>query len=101
MKEKLRNELREKLKNDIDKASWELLQPHYDRNALFMCEALDLLDVAVAVASDDAENVQLWQKKELLRPLSEAEVDEFKKEPAKDCCTFIIVQPYVFIKRLS
>ena len=93
------NDLKDKLKNEVDQADWDLLKVHHENGAVFCVHGpLGLLDVAVAVAQDKTQFVKIWlDNGELKRP-TEDEVAQFEKEPFKKICDFIIIQPYVLIK---
>ncbi|MEX0798367.1 MAG: DUF2288 family protein [Bacteriovoracaceae bacterium] len=90
--------LKEKLSEEIDKASWSMLEDHYKRGALFLVEGLDLAEAGAAVAADEAGKVKLWlDNKELLK-VDENLKEAFSKNPNDKNFKFIIVQPYVFIQ---
>lgn len=94
-------ELKEKLKTEVEQADWDMLRTHHDNGAVFMVKGhLGLLDVAVAVAMDKTQFVKVWlDNKELERP-SEDDVLTYEKEPFKKIGDFIIIQPYVLVKTL-
>ena len=93
------DELRAHLTNEVHRVDWKPLAPHAKRGGLILVDvALDLVDVAVAVATDDAARVQQWmQSASLTKPTSE-QVDAWK-EDAEDRFTVVIVQPYVLAQR--
>ena len=93
------DELRAHLTNEVHRVDWKPLAPHAKRGGLILVDgALDLVDVAVAVATDDASRVQQWmQSASLTKPTSE-QVDVWK-EDAEDRFTVVIVQPYVLAQR--
>lgn len=94
-------EIKEKLKTEIEQADWDMLKVHHDNGAVFIVHGeLSLVDAAYAVATDKVNFVKIWlDNGELSRPTN-SEVDDFKKEPFKKICDFVIVQPYVLVKLL-
>ncbi len=95
-------ELKDKLKTEVEEADWDLLRVHHENGAVFVTKGnLDLLDVAVAIAQDKVQFVKVWlDNGDIARPTDD-EVSLFEKEPYKKICKFIIVQPYVIIKLLD
>ena len=56
-----KDSLKEKLKDDIDQASWEMLEVHHERGAVFIVDsALNLIDVGAAIAVDEVNTVKIW-----------------------------------------
>ncbi len=92
--------IRKKLEEDCGVAGWELLQPHQKRDALFLVdEGLDLVTVGVAVAQDDALQLNGWlEAGEVSRPTKE-ELAAWSENPTSaPSFSFVIVQPFVFAK---
>lgn len=90
-----------KFLEQVDEASWELLKQHHERGAVFIAdESLDLIDVATAVAKDSVDEVQSWLSSKLLRPLKDEEVSVWEKMPKEKVVKFLIVQPYVIVKKI-
>lgn len=87
--------------NEIEKANWDMIEPHYKRGALFVVEGLDLVEVATAMARDDVQTVKNWLDEGFLRRLFKKEVEAFELDSKKYICEFVIVQPYVVLKLLS
>ncbi len=94
-------DLKEKLKSEIEKATWPLLEEHHKREALLVVDLeLDLVTVAAAVAEDDVENVKNWLSTEkLLRPTEEM-VQSWEENPELGF-RFIIIQPYVIAQEIK
>lgn len=85
----------------LDEASWDLLKQHHERGAVFLLdESLDLVEVATAIAKDSFELVKGWLDAKKLRPLSSQEVENWEKMPNEKVVKFLIVQPYVIIKKI-
>ena len=81
-------------------SSWAMLEPHAQRDALFLVgERIDLVEAGRAIAADETEQVGLWiQGGELRRP-TQAELDEWAERPV--AFQVVIVQPYVLAKPIS
>lgn len=95
-------DLKDKLKTEVEQADWDLLRVHHENGAVFSVKGeLDILDVAVALAQDKVQFVKVWlDNGDIARP-TDVEVSEFEKEPFKKMCDFIIIQPYVVVKYIS
>ena len=93
-------DLRSELAEALDEAEWEWLIPHVKRDiVIFVTADLDLLDVAVAFASDDTLSVQDWiGKQQLHKPFAE----QLTAWNSDKTIRFqaLIVQPYVLVKEL-
>jgi hypothetical protein len=76
---------------------WETLIPHAKRDAVIVVDgALDLVEVGVAIAEDNASVVQNWLSELLLHKPSQEELNDWNAEPEKQFNT-LIVQPFVLI----
>jgi hypothetical protein len=86
-------------RNEIEKASWELLESHNTSGALFVVEPhLDLVTVANAMAKDRVNVIKIWLDNGEIRRVTEEEVSDWEKEPTKNFADFLIVQPYVLMQ---
>lgn len=86
-------ETRAKLRSEIQAVGWSALAPHAKRGALLLADTeLDLLDVAVAVADDDAAQIRHWLEATRLMRIDPARGTELL---AGRRFQFVIVQPYV------
>ena len=96
------DDIKAKLKTEIEQADWDMLTLHNDNKAVFIVSGhLSLEDVGYALASDKSDFVKVWlDNGELCRP-TPAQVDEWSKDKFKKMCHFIIVQPYVLIKLID
>ena len=91
-----KDSLKEKLKDDIDQASWEMLKVHHERGAVFIVDkALKLIDVGAAIAVDEVNTVKIWLDNGQFKKLEE--IPSGVDEKIRDI-DFLIVQPYVLIK---
>jgi hypothetical protein len=91
-------DLRAELTENLDEAEWEWLIPHVQRDAVILVAVeLDLLDVGVAIASDNTLKVQTWIDEALITKPSTAQVGEWNIEHTKRFNT-LIIQPYVLVQ---
>jgi hypothetical protein len=89
---------RTKLRAQIQHVDWPALAPHAKRGALVLVDtALDLLDVAVAVAEDDATRVREWLEAACL---SRCDPTNEGAELKTARFQFVIVQPYVLAQTI-
>ena len=91
-------DLRAELAENLDEAEWSWLIPHVQRDAVVMVATpLDLLDVGVALASDNTITVQHWIGEQLIYKPSPAQLSEWNGDRTKRFNT-LIVQPYVLVQ---
>lgn len=91
-------DLRAELAESIDEAEWNWLIPHAKRDAVVVVAAqLDLLDVGVAIASDQVSFVQRWISEQLLYKPTAGQLAEWNSDRTKRFNT-LIVQPYVLVQ---
>jgi len=95
-------ELFEKMKQEIDIADWSMLEPHCHTGALIcVSKGLDIIEVAVAVAKDDVNQVKRWLDEALLSRPNKGEISQWRKQPHEKIAEFIIVQPYVLMQLIA
>lgn len=91
--------LRAKLGGEILKASWADLAPHHARGALLLPDgAVDLLDVAMAVALDDKARVADWVAGGRLGRVPEEQAEAWAEQAP--WFQAVIVQPWVLAQPL-
>lgn len=91
-------DLRTELTQILDEAEWEWLIPHVQRDAVILVPIeLDLVNVGIAIASDDTPQVEQWIDQQLLAKPSVTQIGEWNGEITKLFLT-LIVQPYVLIQ---
>jgi hypothetical protein len=99
------HDVREKLRGEVLSSYWEDLAPHQQRGGLLLlAPALDLLDVAVAMAKDDKESVARWLARKTLWRASEADRARYEsdaEEEAGQRFQFVVVQPWVLAQALT
>lgn len=94
-------DLRAQLAENLEEANWEWLMPHVDRDVLLIVSAeLDLLEVGVAIASDNVTSVQRWVSKQQIYKPSSIQVVSWNENRAKKFKA-LIVSPYVLIQEQS
>lgn len=87
----------EEEKADIE---WSDLIPHAQRDALIIVnESLNLVDVGVAIASDDVRMVQNWISEGLIQKPSSEQLGAWNVTPNKKFSA-LIVQPFVLVARV-
>lgn len=93
-------DLKAELAKDLDEAQWEWLIPHVKRDSvLIIAKELNLVDVGIAIASDNLRSVQHWISEQLIQKPSETQLSDWNSDPQKRFNT-LIVQPYVLIQEL-
>lgn len=93
--------LREQLAELIDEAELEWLKPHIQKDAVILVTPdLDLLDVGVAIASDNTQSVQHWIGEQLLVKPSSEILNQWNSNPNQKFQAMII-QPYVLVKQMK
>lgn len=91
-------DLRTQLAENLDEAEFEWLKPHIRRDVVVVVNSeLDLLDVGVAIASDDVSSVQHWIDKQLVHKPFPDQLADWNSDQTKRFQA-LIVQPYVLVK---
>ena len=93
-------DLKAELAKDLEQAEWEWLIPHVKRDSvLIIAKELNVVDVGIAIASDNLRSVQHWISEQLIQKPSETQLSDWNSDPQKRFNT-LIVQPYVLIQEL-
>jgi hypothetical protein len=90
--------MRERLAAFLGDVYWSDLRAHAARDALIVvAEDLDMLDVGVAVATDDAARVEGWIQS---RGISKPSAADLARWPAEPLAVFesLVVAPFVLIR---
>jgi len=91
-------DLRAELAENLDEAEWNWLIPHVQRDAVVVVATqLDLLDVGVAIASNNLSSVQHWIGEQLIYKPSLSQMANWNSNRTKRFNT-LIVQPYVLVQ---
>jgi hypothetical protein len=76
---------------------WEALIPHSKRDSIiFVHQGLDLIQVGVAIAQDNAAQVEVWIAEQLIHKPTSQQLSQWNQNPNQQFST-LIVQPYVLI----
>ncbi|MDZ8256837.1 DUF2288 domain-containing protein [Nostoc sp. ChiQUE01b] len=95
------SDLRAELTEILDEAEWEWLIPHVQRDAVILVALeLNLVDVGVAIASDNIPSVEQWIDKQLITKPTTVQVGEWNGDRSKRFNT-LIVQPYVLAQEIA
>lgn len=91
-------DVRAELAESLDEAEWDWLKPHVQRDmVLVVHQNLDLLDVGVAIASDDVTSVQHWISEQLLHKPFPNELADWNNNQTKRFQA-LIVQPFILVQ---
>ena len=94
-------DLREKLRGDIQAVEAAALVPHHHRGALFILDVQsDLLEVAMAIAGDDASAIEGLVRDQRLRRPSLGELADWCVD-LELRFQFVILQPYVLAQPIA
>lgn len=94
------SDLKSQLAEQVGDSQWTDLVPHARRDALIVVnESLDIVDVGVALANDNASLVQRWISEQLIHKPSFEELSTWNSNPEQSFNT-LIVQPFVLITKL-
>ncbi|NEP17451.1 MAG: DUF2288 domain-containing protein [Leptolyngbya sp. SIO4C1] len=89
-------ELKQELTSMVGPAAWEWLKPHASRDAILIVDPkLDLVEVGLALATDNVQSVQRWIGEALLtKPTSE----QLQTWGSSKRFESLIIQPYVLVQ---
>ena len=94
-------DLRLELAEMVEPAEWRWLSPHADRGAVVIVNpALDLVDVGMAIATDDASTVHHWIAAALITKPTPDQVDAWS-QAERQRFKALIVQPFVLVQDLA
>lgn len=89
-------ELRQKLSEDLlSEAPWEALELHWQKGSLLAVRGEDLLEVAVAFASDDSARVRGWLELGVVARVAPEEAARWRA--SRESFDAVIVQPWVLL----
>lgn len=91
-------DLRAELAAMVDEAEWEWLIPHVQRDAVVMIDPnLNLVDVGVAIASDNVTTVEHWISEQLIYKPTPEQLADWGSDRSHRF-NALIVQPYVLVQ---
>lgn len=93
-------DVKKQLAEELADIEWSSLMPHAQRDAIIVVNrSLSLVDVGVALASDDVVSVQGWIAENLIHKPSATELSAWNLEPEQKFSA-LIVQPFVLISKI-
>ncbi|HEY9650640.1 MAG TPA: DUF2288 domain-containing protein [Coleofasciculaceae cyanobacterium] len=94
-------DIRAELAESLDEAVWDWLKPHVQKDRVVVVnQGLDLLDVGVAIASDDVISVQHWISEQLVHKPFPDQLTNWSSDQTKRFQA-LIVQPYVLVQETT
>ncbi|PZO43576.1 MAG: DUF2288 domain-containing protein [Leptolyngbya sp.] len=91
-------DLKQELSAMLAPADWAWISPHANRGAVVVVDPqLDLVEVGVAIATDDAIAVNRWIAEELITKPSPLQLEAWD-QAAKKRFHSLIVQPFVLVQ---
>ncbi len=93
-------EIRKKLEKEVGPAHWKVIRPHFLRGAVIIVSPdLDLIDVAVSLAKDDAAKIESWiNAGKLTKPTPE---DANQWEDGGEELKSLVVDPFVLVQAIN
>lgn len=93
-------DLRQELAEMVGPAQWRWLSPHASKGSVVLVDsALDLVDVGVAIATDEVSIVNRWIAEALLTKPTPAQLADWGQAQSKQFQS-LIVQPFVLVQDL-
>ncbi len=92
-------DLRQTLTESLDEAQLDWLVPHLEKDVVIWVDAgLDLVEVGLAIATDDSSKVRRWIEEQfLIKPTP----DRIATWNSHQRFQALIVQPYILIRDLN
>lgn len=89
--------VREKLESEVlTDAPWEALVRHFERDAVFLCRGVDVVEAGLALVNNETRVVQAWIAAGYLRRPTLDEAQAW--EESQTTFQALIVQPWVLIR---
>ena len=94
------DELKHKLLAETSKIAWKELQVFFAQgNAIHIASKLDLVDVAMQMSRDNAEQVKQWMDAGLIAPVSD---EQAKLWYDNDILVWaVVVKPWILVQNLK
>lgn len=86
------DDLYAELRSAVQHAEWRWVRPHHEAGRLVFVRALDVVDVGVALATDNSAAVGGWLADGRLQRGEDVAVSAWRDD---DRLVFLIVQPFV------
>ena len=94
----MQQNLRLELAEMVEPAEWQWLSPHASRDAIVVVNpGLDLVEVGIAIATDNVTSVQRWIGEQLIAKPSADQLGDWGRDREKRLKT-LIIQPYVLVQ---
>ncbi len=94
----MEQDLRLELSEMVEPAEWRWLSPHSNRDAIVVVDpGLDLVDVGMAIATDNVASVQRWIGEQLIVKPSTDQLIQWEHDRTKRLKA-LIIQPYVLVQ---
>lgn len=95
------SEIKNQLQQELADVEWHDLIPHAQRDVLIVVNpSLDILDVGMAIASDQVTLVQDWIGQNLIHKPTPDQLSNWNTTLQKQFST-LIVQPFVLIQLIN
>lgn len=95
------SEIKSQLKKDLADVDWSDLVPHAQRDVLIVVNSsLDMLEVGMAIATDQVTLVQNWIGQNLIHKPTPDQLGDWNTTPQRQFST-LIVQPFVLIQLIN
>ena len=92
--------LADKLRQEWGIVDWQLLKPHFARNALIMLSPKqDIITAGVQIASDNRELIEQWLADQTLSKPTASQSTEWEK--SNPSFRSLVVAPFVLFQQLS
>ena len=89
--------IREKLEGEVGPADWKVLKPHFLHDAIIIISPdLDIIDVAVKIATDDASHIEAWMNGGKITRPTQADADGWEKDGTEVIA--LVVAPFVLVQ---
>lgn len=93
-------EIKNQLEEELADIEWKDLMPHAQRDAVIIVnESLNLVDVGLAIASDNVIEVQNWIARGMIQKPSSEQLSNWNIKPDRKF-TALIVQPFVLVAQV-
>ena len=90
--------IKKKLEAEVGSADWKVLKPHFLRNAIItVTPDLEIIDVGLKVAIDDAGQIEEWMNIGKIARPSQADADGWEKAGTE--VTVLVIAPFVLVQQ--
>ena len=94
-------EVRDKFEKDLAEVNWKDLRFHLQKDSIILVtDDLDLVDVAVDVATDNKDQISLWIASGKLSKPSREQIDQWETQ-LDTPFRMLIAQPYILAQPVN